>query len=141
MKEINFYHIDAFNPDGVFKRNTVPSKLLRKACGQRGINFCEIDALNFRFFEERIKINKSDLVYRSNISPIARLVEKFFITQGAITFYHNYYRGLYSFEISSSFFLYQKYGVPVPKTVFNVSLDREDLKKSCLLYTSPSPRD
>ena len=84
---------------------------LRSAAAKLKIKFCAVDPYSFDF-SKTSPVKKGDIVYRVGRSKFLRVLENFFITPDAATFY------LDPMSRTGDPFALAKNGVPTPRTIF-----------------------
>lgn len=101
-------------------------RLLADACAARSIDFDVVDATRFDYAPER-RLQPGDMLFRPAVATAAQRVEQFLHREGVATF-HVDPRWMYA-DISASPLLMQRAGLPVPRTVYLASSDRELLDR------------
>lgn len=109
----------------IFENEDTSAKLLRKSCEERSIEFIHINPVDFDY-TSKIHFEKGDLLYRIKTGQGAKNVERFLVNDKVTTFFVNFEVGNAIYE---NMFFHDKYGIPTPKTVFNIPTDRDLLKK------------
>jgi hypothetical protein len=113
----NFYCICTKLDDSV--------NLLRSSCEKLKVNFIELNPDSYDF-TKKISFSSQDLLYRASTSPRAKRLEKFLIDKSVITFYKSYERSLVSYP---NLLIYQKEGIPTPKTIYGLTRDKKRLEQ------------
>ncbi len=112
----------------ICKKNTKPEivEYLRSSCEKLKVDFHELYIETYDY-TNNIKIEKGDMLYRPYIAKRCQTLEKFLLSKELTTFYKDYKRSISKYP--TSFFVHQKENVPVPKTIFDLSENRDLLKK------------
>ncbi len=106
---MNFYFIGDKS-----ERSRVHAKLLQNACVTHDVKFNYIDAEKVSYFDLP-ELDQSDSVYRHSVLLRAKLIEQTILNDKCKHFYLDWRTGLG--RRASSFFLNEKYGVPVIPTI------------------------
>lgn len=101
-------------------------KLLKKACDEKRIGFNLLEANKFDFINPPC-LEEGDLIYRATPGERATSIERVLLNKKCTAFYKDYKLGLN--DRTSSFFMHQKEGLPVVKTIPDLPSDRSILKK------------
>jgi ribosomal protein S6--L-glutamate ligase len=99
--------------------------LLHAACADRGVPFRELDAATFGF-DPSSRCQPGDLLYRPAVSARAAKVELFVHGPGVATFHS---RDPY-FVPTSPVELFERAGLPIPRTVTASRMSREELRST-----------
>ena len=102
------------------------TRLLRTACAARGVDYVEIYAPRFEFAPEQ-RLVRGDMLFRPAVGLAARRAEQFLWTEGVATFHRD--PGSMFADIASSPLLFQRAGLPIPRTVYVASTARDLLDK------------
>lgn len=108
--------------------DNVPSEtisLLRSACKVRNLEFIEIDARSFDYADHQ-QLSSGNLLYRPAVSLAAIRVEQFLFNMGVATFYTQ--PDSIFFDPTNSPLLFQRAGIPIPRTIYCSTTDRTILR-------------
>ena len=102
-------------------------ELLSEACAARDVDYVEIDARSFTYEDElQLSGDGTELMYRPAVSMAAIRVEQFLFAPGVATFYAK--RTSPFFDPLSSTLIHQRAGIPVPRTIYCYTTDRDLLR-------------
>lgn len=101
-------------------------ELLAKACVDRDIEFVEINPDTFDYTQGN-PIAPGDLFYRMSILSEAGILERSLLRDDVVTFYMG--SPVVKPDLSNSFIIHAKEGIPIPKTIPHLSRDRDLLRK------------
>jgi RimK-like ATP-grasp domain/2OG-Fe(II) oxygenase superfamily len=116
--KVKFYCVN----DGVPAETT---SLLRNSCAARKIEYLEIDAPLFDY-DPASQLTRGDLLYRPAVSLAAIRVEQFLFNEGVATFHAE--ADAIFYDCLTSPLVYQRKGLPIPRTVFCATADRRVLR-------------
>ncbi len=97
------------------------TRFLMEACAARDVEYEEIDAPTFDFAPDR-RLMPGTLLFRPAVATSAQRVEQFLYADGVATFYRTA-DSMFA-DISASPLLFQRGGLPVPRTIYLASTDR-----------------
>jgi len=100
--------------------------LLRESCGQRDIEFVEIDAATFDYEPSR-RADPGDMLYCAGTTAAASFVEEHLYQQGVATFYSSPDGPLT--RKSNALLALQRAGIPIPRWVHVTAGDRGLLRR------------
>lgn len=100
-------------------------RLLRVACAERGVDYTEIDPLDFDYAPDR-RLHRGALMYRPAVSLAAMRVEQFLMNDGVATFYRDV--DVLNSDCISPPLVLERAGVPVPRTIYCATADRAILR-------------
>jgi len=109
----------------IYKKPDLSVDLLKKSAKDNGLGFIHINPDTFDD-SSKIDFQKGDLLYRPGIGKDCRNIEIALINSAVTTFYRTYERATTKI---SNLLTYQKNNLPVPKTILELTRDRELLKK------------
>ncbi len=112
---MRFWCINVDVPDEI-------TQMLRAACIERGVSYKEIHAPDFDF-DPKHRLPPGDILYRPAVATSAMRVEQFLFTPGVATFHTEDQAVFYDFV--SSPLMFQRAGLPIPRTVYCASADRQ----------------
>jgi len=113
------------------RRNPNITSSLKAACRKHSIDFIHINPFNFDFTDSTAIPAAKDLIYRASTSSakdsLPRTVEHFLIHDKVAHLYHSFARAMT--VPLQSYAIHSKYNLPIPKTIWNMSRDRDLITK------------
>jgi glutathione synthase/RimK-type ligase-like ATP-grasp enzyme len=117
---MTFYNISGM-------KNSTTNKLLKKSCEERNITYVYVDIENFDYTNPPT-LAPHDLLYRTGTHTKATYIEQLLIEDHTVTFHKNKQRKIMT-TIQETI-LYQKLGLPTPKTVYDMPQDEKLMTKT-----------
>jgi glutathione synthase/RimK-type ligase-like ATP-grasp enzyme len=100
---------------------------LKQVCKDKDITFVKKNINNYDRLRDRIK--EKSILYRSGISQAAKDIEKNLINSHTATFYISGKNYGDIDNVTQASIIHQKNNIPIPKTVFAATTDRNTLRK------------